>query len=224
MKIEQPYFGFGKQKRYGITLLLALLATLLNGCGLEVFLGPHDPSPFPTPPTSMPELLEALTDSDYRMRLSVIAALSKLGPEAEVAIPALTKALSDNVSDVRTAAAYALRDIGPAAAPAVPELVKMMQTDVARGARRAAAEALGRLGDISVVPDLAAILYTVDASQSLMVAAARSLAYLTENPFTDSEPGSYGHTSDGTPVIVIEARDWWKSEGQYQQWSDIDPE
>ncbi len=227
-KFTREYPGFSGRKWQHFTLLAALLVTGLTGCAYrELFLaaGPHDPRPSPTPPTSVPELIEALEDP--RARLGAIGALGRLGAEAEAAVPALTEILTNpfSTSEMRIGVAYALRDIGPAAAPAAPELVKMMQTDVARGARRTAAAALGGLGDTSVVPALVAELYNADASRSLMVAAAQAIAELTGNSFTDSQPGfGVRLADDGTPFLVLEVRSWWESEGQYQQWSDIVPE
>lgn len=188
-------------------------------------IGPHAPRPSPVLPSSVPELIEAL--GDPHSRLGAIGALGRLGAEAETAVPALTEILTNtaSTSEMRIGVAYALGDIGPSAATAVPELVKMMQTDINIGARTAAAGALGRLGDISVVPDLAAVLYDADASRSFMIAAARAIAMLTGNSFTDLQLGSGVRlTDDGTPFLVLEVRSWWESEGQYQRWSDIDPE
>jgi HEAT repeat protein len=204
--------------------LVLFLGFCLGGCG-EMMIGPHDATPFPTAPSTIPDLTAATTHPDYKVRLTAIAALGELGANAESAIPALISALTDNVSDVRIAAAYALRDVGPAAVSAVPELEKMLETDVSHGARRAAVEALGQVGDRRVVPTLAAILYDENESRSIMVAAAQAIAALTGNSFTDSQPGfGVRLADDGTPFLVLEVRSWWESEGQYQQWSDIDPE
>jgi HEAT repeat protein len=145
----------------------------------------------------------------------------------------LTVVLSDDVTDVRAAAAYVLGDIGAVAAPAAtPALVRMLKTDETAAARVAAAEALGKLEDTRAVPFLAAVLYYAEdlysegASQSLMIEAAQSLAYLTGNPFTDSAPGPHGYrlNSDGMPVLVVEARDWWETEGRFQEWPVIEPQ
>jgi HEAT repeat protein len=205
-------------------VLMALLVICLGGCG-DVMIGPNDPRPSPVPPASVPELIDALEDPDPMMRLSAVTALGRLGTEAGPAVPALTKILTNtaSTSEMRIAVAYTLRDIGPSAASAAPELVKMVHTDINKGARAAAAGALGGLGDTSVVPDLAAVLYDADASRSLMIAAARAIAALTSNSFTDSQPGSgVRFTEDGTPFLILEARSWWESEGQYQEWTAID--
>ncbi|MDF1515753.1 MAG: HEAT repeat domain-containing protein [Anaerolineae bacterium] len=169
--------------------------------------------------------MEATTHPDYKVRFSAVVALGDLGPKAEIAVPNLIIVLSDDVSDVRTAAAYALRDIGPTAILAIPELVKMMQTDEADSARTAAADALGRLNDTSVVPLLVEVLYDENAGQSLSINAARSIAYLTNNNFTDSSTSSQGYqlSSDGIPVIVVNARAWWEAEGQYLEWPVVEP-
>ncbi len=233
-KFTREHSGFSVRKWQSLTLLAALLIIGLiiglNACGyLALFLagGPHDPRPSPIPPTSVPELIKALEDP--RARLGAIGALGRLGAEAEAAVPALTEILTNpaSTSEMRIGVAYALRDIGPPAASAAPELVKMMQGVGYVGGRSAAAAALGGLGDTSVVPALVAELYNADVEdRELMIDAARSLAYLTGNPFIDSEPGRHGYrlAGDGTPLIAIEALNWWESKGQYQQWADIDPE
>lgn len=203
--------------------LIMLSVVCLGGC-TDVMIGPHDATPFPTAPSTISELLVATTHPDYKVRITAITALGKMETETEVAVPALTKALSDSVSDVRIAAAYALRDLGPAADSAVPELVKMLQTDEAHGARRAAAEALGQIGDTRVVPSLAAVLYDADSNQSFMIAAAQAIAALTENSFTDSQPGSGCRLADdGTPILLLEVRGWWETEGRYQEWPNMNP-
>ncbi len=225
VKVKPYLFSFGMPRHHKTTLLVILLATWFCGCA-GIAIGPYDDSPLPTPFTTIPELIEATTHPDYKVRFSAVVALGKLGPEAEMAVPALVSSLSDDVSDIRTAAAYALRDIGPAANPAIPTLVKMLETDEAESARTAAADALGELNDTHVVPSLAEVLYDETASQSLMINAARSIAHLTKNSFTDSAPGAHGYhlDSNGTPVLVIEVRNWWETEGQFYEWSIDEPQ
>jgi hypothetical protein len=204
-------------------VLMALLVICLSGCG-DVMIGPYDLTSYPTPPATIPEMIDTAQSPDYEVRVSAISALGNLGPEAEPAVPTLVAALSDSVSEVRAMAAYALGDIGPVAATAVPELVKTLQADGAGHVRTAAAAALGQLDDTSAVPVLAGILYEENAGLSLQIRAAQSLAYLTENTFTDSEPGPQGLSlaDDGKPLLLLDARDWWENEGQYQEWPDTD--
>jgi hypothetical protein len=199
----------------------------LNACvDRDIVIGPHDPSPLPTAPSTTSELIASLSDPDYRVRLFAIYALRDMGPAAELAIPVLILTLSDDVSDIRVSSADALGEIGPKAAPAVPSLIEVLRSDDFVHARVSAAKALGKIGDISAVPALADILWDQDAQEayiSIPIKAAQAIAQLTGNQFPDSEPGPHGYrlNDDGKPLIVIAAREWWESEGQYQEWPPI---
>ena len=99
-------------------------------------------------PQAVPALIQALGDSDWYVRRAAAEALVKIGTPA---VPALIRALGDSDSDVRAVAAWALVKIGT---PAVPALIKALGDWWSENVRRAAAEALGDLGDPQAVPPL----------------------------------------------------------------------
>lgn len=209
----------------GSTLVvLGVLALGLHACTRhDIVIGPHDSSPLPTAPPTIDELIESLSNPDYQVRLVATYTLRDMGSNAAPAVPALIVTLSDDVSDVRASSANALGEIGPGAAPAVPALVNVLRLDVYVHARAAAAEALGKIGDASAVPTLAEILWDREAQEayiSIPIKAAQAIAQLTGEQFPDSEPGPHGYrlNEDGEPLIVIAAREWWESEGKYQEW------
>lgn len=207
--------------RLMIMLAVCLFALCTSACtGDNVVIGPHNPGPLPTAPSTMPDLIASLSDPDYQVRLASIYALMDMGPAAEPAVSALIIVLSDDVSDVRTAAAYALGGIGPAGASAVPALVQVLRSDEYGHARVAAAESLGRIGDTSAVPILAEVLWDQEAHMSLHIKASQAIAWLTGADFPDCEPGPHGYklNDEGEPLIVMAAREWWMGEGQYQEW------
>lgn len=210
--------------------VIGILALCLNACGDRgIVIGPHDPSPLPTAPSTIPELIASLSDPDYRVRLVATYALRNMGPAAEPAVPALIVTLSDDVSDIREASADALGEIGPKAAPAVPALIEVLRSDEYVHARVSAADALGKIGDVSAVPALADILWDQEAQKAykfIPIQAAQAIAQLTGNQFPDSEPGPHGYrlNDDGEPLIVIAAREWWESEGKHQEWPAINDE
>lgn len=214
--------------KFGKLTAIGVLALCLNACvDRDITVGPNDPSPLPTAPSSMPELIESLSDSDYRVRLAATYALKDMGQAAEPAVSALIVALSDDVSDVRASAADALGEIGPRAAPAVPALIEVLRSDDFVHARAEAAEALGKIGEVSAVPALADILYDQEGQEAysfILIKAAQAIALLTDNSFPDSEPGPHGYrlNDDDVPLIVIAAKEWWENEGQYQEWPDPD--
>lgn len=197
----------------------------LNACmSSDIVIGPHNPSPLPTAPSTMPELIISLSAPDYQVRLSAICALRDLGPSAESAVPALIVTLSDDASDIRIASAEALGEIGPKAALAVPTLVERLRLDDSVHTRVSAAEALGKIGDTSVVPVLASILWEQETREtyiSIPIKAAQAIALLTGNQFPDSAPGPHGYkmNEEGVPLIITAAQKWWESEGQYQEWT-----
>ena len=207
--------------------MIGILALCLRACvNRDVVIGPHDPSPLPTAPSTILSLIASLSDPDYRVRLVATFALRDMGPAAEPAIPALLVTLSDDVSDIRVSSADALGEIGPKAAPTVPALIEILRSDEYIHARVSAAESLGKIGDISAVPALANILWDREAQEAyrfIPVAAAQAIAQLSGNQFPDSELGPHGYRldDDGEPLIVIAAREWWESEGKYQEWTTI---
>jgi len=216
--------------RANVLAVLGLLALCLSSCGNgSIVIGPHDPAPLPTAPSTISELISSLSDPDYRIRLVATCALGNMEPAAEPAVPALMAALSDDVSDIRESAADALGEIGPNAASAVPALIEILRSDDSVHARVSAAEALGKIGDDRAVPALADILWDQEAEEeyiSIPIKAAQAIAQLTGNPFPDSEPGPHGYTlnDDGKPLIVIAAREWWEREGRLQEWPVVDDE
>ena len=99
--------------------------------------------------SAIPELLDALKDSDYDVRRRAAGALVKLGDAS--AIPGLLDALKGSDSDIRRRAAEALGELGDASAiPGLLDALKDSDSDV----RRSAAEVLGKLGDVSAIPGL----------------------------------------------------------------------
>lgn len=210
--------------------MISTMALLLSGCAsCAVAIGPHDPSPLPTAPSTIPELIESLSDPDYRVRLVATGALGEMGTAAEQAVPALIVTLSDDVSDIRAASAEALGEIGPASAPAVPALIETLRSDEFAHARANAARALGKIGDTSAIPALAETLWDSESQETypfVPINAAKAIAWLTNKPFPDSEPGSHGYAldDDGTPLLVLAAQDWWESEGQYLAWPPVNGE
>lgn len=175
-------------------------------------------SPPPTPPSTLPELIEALSSHSADVRIGAAGALGAMGPDAEAAVPALTKNLYyDGVYDVRKAAARALGEIGPAAKPAVPMLIVVLLTDSTH-ARDAAVVALGKIGDLVAVPALARGLY--DESISVRISSAEAISQLIGRSFPGARRGLGGYDLDesGEAIIVIAAREWWKREGWQQSW------
>lgn len=215
------------RKRMIVSGFLGMLILSLCSCGKrDIMIGPHDPAPLSTAPSTVTELVVSLSDPDHRARLAAIYALRDMGSAAEPAVPALIAALSDTVSDVRVAAADALGEIGPKAAPAVPALIEVLRSDDFVHARVSAAEALGKIGDVSAVPALADILWDQEAREediSIPIKAAQAIAQLTDNSFPDSGPGSHGYrlNDDGEPLIVIAAQEWWQNKGMHQEWPAV---
>jgi HEAT repeat protein len=178
----------------------------------------EESSPLPTPPSTLPELMEDLSGDDELAKLSAIFKLAEMRTEAATAVPMLTKNLQDKHSyDVQKAAAFALGEIGPGAKSSIPELSSFMLTDFAHGGV-AAAKALGKIGDKSAVP---ALIQALDHRYSgVGITAAESIAILTDQQFTDLGGPAYTLDKDGVPLIILDAKKWWNEEGQYQNWSE----
>lgn len=80
--------------------------------------------------SAIPALREALEDEDVMVRMNVIDALERIGPNAEGAIPALIKALEDVDTTVRRHAIRALGRLGPDAQDAIPALEELKESDL----------------------------------------------------------------------------------------------
>lgn len=176
--------------------------------------------PPPTPPSTLPELIEVLSSDNAEARIGAARVLGAMGPDAEAAVPALTRNLYYHyVYDVRQAAARALGEIGPAAKPAVPVLIVVLLTD-STPAREAAAIALGKIQDSTAIPALARGLY--DESPFVRIHSAEAIARITGQSFPGAPPSEGGgyilDESSGEAVIVLAAREWWKKEGWQQDW------
>lgn len=69
--------------------------------------------------------IEALKDTDWRVRANTARGLGEIGPAAKDAVPALIEALNDD--DVSLVAVWALGEIGPAAKSAAPAIMQWME-------------------------------------------------------------------------------------------------
>ncbi len=221
-------------------LVLALAATLAAACSsrsmqrfsrtpqpavslTEPSVGEHT-NPPPTLPSTitLPELVQLLYSEDEAVRIQAAQKIAERGKEADAAVPALVSNLVQENVWVRQAAAEALGAIGAGAEHAVPSLVRVLLGDEWVGARKAAAIALGQIGEVGAVPFLALALGG-QKYDTLPILSARAIAQLTGNQFPDSEPGPHGYqlNEDGQALIVLAAREWWEKEGKYQEWPGI---
>ena len=81
---------------------------------------------------AVPALIDALEDSDAKVRYRALIALGNLwsglesGPEIEAAVPAIVKLLKDKDEYTRRRAIHVLRKIGPGARNALPALKQIM--------------------------------------------------------------------------------------------------
>jgi HEAT repeat protein len=98
---------------------------------------------------AVPGLARGLFDPDLNTRLAAAATLEKYGPAAKEAVPEMARAVGVGDAEIRVAVIRALEAVDPAdAQPAVPALSQAL-TNPADRVRRAAAEALGRLGPLA---------------------------------------------------------------------------
>ena len=70
--------------------------------------------------SSVPNLINALSDNDEDVRIAAAEALGKIGPEAKGAVPALIIVLGDSDHVMRNRTVEALGKIGPEAKEAIP--------------------------------------------------------------------------------------------------------
>lgn len=130
---------------------------------------------------AVPALAELLSAPDDRTVAIVELALFRLGSASSPVVPALTSIIQswrpiNDSSDptVLTNAAKALGAIGPAASPAVPTLVRLLHNSDYIIPRKAAAEALGAIGDPNAIIPLKQAL--TDRDESVRSAARYALS------------------------------------------------
>ena len=117
--------------------VFAGLAVLLTGCGNTPATLAHG--------KPVRYWVQALHDSDVRVRKRAVAALGNVGSADPAAIPALMEAVSDRNAKVRGEAILALLKLGPAVKDAIPVLTQA-QKDPDAQVRTYAAKALERIG------------------------------------------------------------------------------
>lgn len=78
-------------------------------------------------PAAVPNLMEALQDSNPLVRSLACRVLARIGPEAVIAVPNLIKLLDDDDARVRREATRALGQVGPAAAESIPALIRLLK-------------------------------------------------------------------------------------------------
>ena len=94
--------------------------------------------------SSVPQLIQALSDRDHYLRAAAAQALGAIGAPADAIVPALAEAFrNDRVSFVAVGAADALTRLAKAA---VPTLADALANDRRQYRRYLAATALGRIG------------------------------------------------------------------------------
>jgi serine/threonine protein kinase len=98
----------------------------------------------PTAKDAVPQLRDALNDSDATVRSAAVDALVKIGPTA---IPVLLSGLQNADKQVRLQAAIGLGEIGEAASAAVPALRRALKDDD-ESVRLAAEKALRRIAGL----------------------------------------------------------------------------
>ena len=203
-----------------------ILFSILTGCS-PLPLGSLPPTPTPlierdiSPtivwPSTVPELIPLLRGGELE-RFGAARELGEFGADAAPAVPALVANLYyDGVYDVRQAAAWALGEIGPGSNKAIPALAAVVLTDFVH-VRRAAAIALGKIGDKTAIYSLVKALD--DEDDGVSGEAARSIGILAGQSFPDMNTDGFQMNENGVLVIVEAAKDWWENGGQYIDWTN----
>ncbi|MGB3292062.1 MAG: HEAT repeat domain-containing protein, partial [Phormidesmis sp.] len=125
---------------------------------------------------AVPGLIEALADAESEVRFAAIAALGRIGSEAEDAVPALVSILQTREASACSEAAGTIGKIGLRTEVSVPGLVDALQRR--EDCRRAASIALYSIGE-DAIPALMPLLR--DVKDEVRFTAAVRLATLGEN-------------------------------------------
>lgn len=158
--------------RTGIAVAAGWLACLAGWAAGQETAGPQSPDQG----AAVQRAVERLCQDDVRARWQAAYALGELGPAATEAVPALITLLENQREHeyVRGSAAWALGRIGPKAEAAAP-LLRQTLASKHLSVRRAAAQAVGELGDAAtpLAADLGPLL--ADPDPIVRIHAACSL-------------------------------------------------
>jgi HEAT repeat protein len=151
---------------------------------------------------AVPSLLTAYRDFAPAFRGYVVRALGKIGSASREVIQALSESITTSGKSECVAECSALGDLGPAAESAVPVLIKAMENPVLR---RAAAEALGKIGApvADVVPALTFRMQ--DADRGVRLTVAESLGRIGPAARDATERLIAVANSDGDGLVRVHA-------------------
>jgi HEAT repeat protein len=130
----------------------------------------------------LPDLMEALKDSDEKQRFWGTVAVGRLGVRGEAATPVLMALLDDPVVGVRQSALGALSAVAASthwARKAVEGMMKVLKNDPSHFVRRQAAQEIGEMGEAARIALrlLVDVMYE-DADDYVRVWAAIALKML----------------------------------------------
>jgi HEAT repeat protein len=118
-------------------LSMVIVAVLLSGCGRA------EPTLVGGKPVDY--WVQAMHDSDVKLRKKAAFKLGNVGPTDPAALPALLDGLKDDDAGVRSAVILALMKFGPEAREAIPVLTAMQKHDRDKQVRCHAGKALAKL-------------------------------------------------------------------------------
>jgi HEAT repeat protein len=178
---------------------------------------------------ALPELIAALSDGNYTVRVNACNALANLNSAAapaiprlgqivveergairstavmtlarigEPAVPLLTGFLANTNAAVRQSGAYAFAHLNPPARSALPLLIKL-SSDSSTEVRVAAIQAVGRIGDNS--PEIRAVLLGgLDDPDGKVRAAAAGHFFLRQRVVRENEDRFYELLEDEEPEV-----------------------
>ncbi len=172
---------------------------------------------------AVPVLVDALDAAHTRDdRLAAAGVLGSIGPKATDAVPSLTEMLAMDEDDVvRGAAAFSLGRISSDAVT-LNVLIQQIQQEHEGEALMGIAKGLCSMGATAkpAIPALAEKLWW-PSPHGVKQSAAKAISNIANVEFHDNNCGKdgYGEFVGNELRIVVEARDWWSSTGQYQNWS-----
>jgi hypothetical protein len=164
--------------------------------------------------SALDEAVQALSDQEWAVRVKAAGTLGTIGTSRAAEV--LVAALKDDVLPVYSAVTDALTRIGPAAVESLLPALK----DSDSGVRRAAAKALGDIGDARAVQPLREAAN--DEEQSVRKAAAKALAQIGQ-PTEEAKMvlGRFIDNGDETVTDTATGLMWQKEDdGQVRTLSD----